>query len=98
MQLSTIQLDEFNDCPGVLAVKQYLYSHRLADVVDVVDIPSKRTSWFQNSTDQLVLALQQGPQEARIALAIGQMATEFAADELSWIDVDGQLVVRLWWD
>jgi hypothetical protein len=93
MKASTIKLERFNNCPGALSVKCYLYDHNLMDCVKVVDVDE---AVEVNDRDMVVLALT-GRSETKAALAIGEMAVWFKAHELTWREVGGTYVIRLWW-
>ncbi len=98
MQPSEIKLEEFNNCPGTDALKQYLYKHNLNPYFEVVDIDEGRSYGYKNDLDTLVISILPGPTEAQVALAIGAMAVELSADEFNWKAIDGKYLVRLWWD
>ncbi len=95
---SEIKLEEFNDCPGAQPIKDYLNEEKLHPYIEIVDLDHRLGSYFENDPATLVIAIIQGATEARTALAIGQIATHYQADEFHWKVVEGVFVVRLWWD
>jgi hypothetical protein len=95
MKTSNIKLEAFNDCPKAAEVQDYLYQHHLHPYIQVVDLDD---IYHTNSGDTLVLEIFRGTSEVRIALALGQMAVKFFADELTWKVIEGTYIVRLWWD
>lgn len=98
MKPSEMKLEEFNNCPGAERIKQELYSLSLNPYLELVDLPQQLTSYWENDPATLVIAVREGPTETQVALALGQIAVEFSADEFNWKTVDGKYIVRLWWD
>lgn len=98
IKLSEIKLDVFNNCPGADRIKQYLYEKNLNPYIEIVDLNNDRFSWYQNAGDTLVIAINSGPTESTVALALGQLAVHECADEFHWKVVDKRFVVRIWWD
>ncbi len=97
MKPSKIKLEEFNNCPGTESIKDYLYKHYLEPYVKVIDLDESH-SFHVNDRDTLVLAILKGPTETQVALAIGQLAVQFAADEFTWKAIEDTYIIRLWWD
>jgi hypothetical protein len=95
MKLSEIKLEAFNDCPGADEGKAYIATHQLHPAIRVVDLDN---IFYTNSSDTLVLEIIKGPDEMKVALALGQMAVECLADEFTWNVIEGTYIVRLWWD
>lgn len=98
MKPSEIKLEEFNNCPGADAIKQWLYENNLNPYIEFVDLDSRKFSWYQNDAATLMLAIKDKATESTVALALGKMAVENNADEFHWKVIDGMFVVRLWWD
>ncbi len=98
MNPSEIKLREFNNCLGTERIKQELYSLNLTPYFEVVDLPQQLATYWENDPATLVIAIKEGPTEAQVALALGQIAVDFSADEFNWKAVDGKYIVRLWWD
>lgn len=94
MKITTIKLEEFSNCPGKIAIKQYLFQHNLLPYVNVVNVDDD----FKNNRDTFVLEILEGPTKTQVALALGKMAVHFAADEFSWTHIDDVYVARIWWD
>lgn len=98
MKQTEIKLEEFSNCPGAAAIKQYLYKHNLNPYFEVIDIEESISYAFKNDRDTLVLSILPGATETQVSLAIAQMAVEFGADELNWKNIEEKYVVRIWWD
>lgn len=98
MKPSEIKLEEFNNCPGGDAIKQWFYENNLNPYIEFVDLDSHRFSWYENDAATLVLAIKDEVTGLTVALALGKMAVENNADEFHWKVIDGMFVVRLWWD
>ena len=97
MKPSEIKLEEFNNCPGADRIKKELYERNL-DPLDLVDLPQEIATYYENDSATLVIAIKEGPTGLQVALALGQIAVDYAADEFHWKIIDGRYVIRLWWD
>ena len=97
MKPSEIKLEEFNNCPGADRIKKELYERNL-DPLDLVDLPQEIATYYENDSATLVIAIKEGPTGLQVALALGQIAVDYAADEFHWKVIDGRHVIRLWWD
>ncbi len=96
MKPSEIKLEEFNNCPGADRIKKELYVRNL-DPLDLVDLPQEIATYYENDSATLVIAIKEGPTGLQVALALGQIAVDYAADEFQWKVIDGRHVIRLWW-
>lgn len=98
MKPSEIRLEEFNNCPGADRIRKELYERNLNSYLDFVDLPQEIASYYENDPATLVIAIKEGPTGLQVALALGQIAVDYAADEFHWKVIDGKYVIRLWWD
>lgn len=98
MKPSEIKLEEFNNCPGADRIKKELYERNLNLYLNIVDLPGETATYYENEADTLVIAVKEGPTDMQVALALGQIAVDYAADEFHWKVIDGRHVIRLWWD
>lgn len=97
MKPSEIKLEEFNNCPGSDRIKKELYERNLGSL-DLVDLPQEIATYYENDSATLVIAIKEDPTGLQVALALGQIAVDYAADEFHWKVIDGRHVIRLWWD
>lgn len=95
MKKTTIRLEEFNNCPGKKRMNQYLYESNLSPYVQIVDVKDKE---LRNERDTLVFSILPGATETQVAISLGKLAVYFAADDFSWEVIEGQYVIRIWWD
>lgn len=98
MKISHIQLEAFNNCPDKAVVKEYIDKYQLRPHIRVVDVDHAQHRFHFNCGNTLVLKIVHGPSEMRTALALGQMAVRFVANEFTWKVIRGAYIVRLWWD
>ena len=98
MRASSIKLEAFNNCPGADAVRDRLRKYNLSPYIQVIDLEHSQRQFFINSGDTLVVAILNGPNQLQTALALGNIAASYEANEFTWTVIDGTYVVRLWWD
>ena len=90
MNRVSFKLDNFNDCEGE-RVKKLLDESKLA--YEIVDIEA---DYWQNDGATLVLHIKEDTFQA--GLKLGQLAVDLSADELNGKKVEGNNIVRMWWD
>lgn len=98
MNFSEIKLEEFNNCPGAFRISHALLDLNINHVIKIVDLDKDSDPYWQNSSSTLVVMLNDHVSKTKIALTLGNIATDYSVDEFHWKQVGKKYVVRLWWD
>jgi hypothetical protein len=98
MKPSELKLAGYNNCPTADRLQKYLEEKNLNPYIEFVDLDCNRFPYYQNDEATLVIAINPGPTESTVALALGQLAVHECADEFHWEIIDKRFVVRIWWD
>jgi len=84
---------EFNNCPGGDVLLNHLYIYNLNEVALIKDTDKP---YWKNNEATLVMAIDKN--DAKAALALAKIATEYNADEFDWLPTEDKYVIRMWWD
>lgn len=100
VQESEIKItDEFNDCPGGDAIKDYFQKSSLDYAFEFVDI-EESLDWY-NDPATIVIRPKTTIEANTLnnaLLHIGKFATECHVNEFDWKTVNNRMIIRLWWD
>jgi hypothetical protein len=86
--------EEFNDCPGKVAIKREFTLSNLNKAIEFVDIEDPN---WQNDVDTIILKIDK--KDTIAALKLGQFAVDQRVNDFQIKMIkNGDLIVKFWWD